>query len=108
MAKAIATMNLTAPAALKQVKTIAENSANVFILPHAKQRQGERGITLAQILECLRKGKITEGPLRDIKTGNWRVKMERFCSGQCVIVVAEIFTNEKHEKLLVVTTYLGG
>lgn len=101
----IVPLNLTAPKALVIIKELAVNSENVFLVDHAKKSMKKRHITRAQIDQCLLKGKITEGPYRDIGSGNWRVKMEHYSSGQCVRVVAELFTNDLGEKIIIITTF---
>lgn len=100
-------LNLSKQAAEKHIRALASDTKNVFIIPHAKQRQGQRHITRLQIIECLRKGRITEGPYRELKTGNWRMRIEYFTSGQNIITVAELQTNENNEKILVITTFFG-
>jgi len=53
MAKNVIPFNLTASAALKRIRELAGNSANVFVVEHAKKRMKERHVTLSQVLECL-------------------------------------------------------
>jgi hypothetical protein len=94
--------DLTAPRALAIINDLAVNSENVFLIDHTKKSMKKRHITRAQIDQCLQKGKITEGPYRDIGSGNWRVKMEHYSSGQCVRVVAELCTNDQGEKIIII------
>lgn len=108
MAKNIIPIDLTTSAALRQIRELVKDSANIFLIPHARQSMKKRHITLAQVIDCLRKGSITEGPYRDIGSGNWRIRMEYYTSGQYLTVVAEIFTNNNNEKILVITTFMGG
>lgn len=102
MSKNIIHLDLTAPKALAIINDLAVNSENVFLIDHAKKSMKKRHITRAQIDQCLQKGKITEGPYRDIGSGNWRVKMEHYSSGQCVRVVAELSTNDQGEKIIII------
>lgn len=98
-------LDLTAPTALTIIRKLAANSGNVFLIQHAKKSMKKRHITRAQIDQCLLKGQITEGPYRDVGSGNWRVRMEHYVYGQCVRVIAELFTNDLGEKILIITTF---
>lgn len=98
-------LDLTAPKALKIIRELAANSENVFLIQHSKKSMKKRHITRAQIDQCLLKGQITEGPYRDVGSGNWRVRMEHYSYGQCVRVIAELFTNDQGEKILIITTF---
>ncbi len=103
--KKILSIDMSANTALKIIKGLAIDSANVFLIDHAKKSMKKRHITLSQIIQCLLKGAITEGPYRDIGSGNWRVRMEHYSSGQCIKVVAELMTNSNNEKIIVITTF---
>jgi len=105
MSKNIIHLDLTAPRALAIIKELSVNSENVFLVDHAKKSMKKRHITRAQIDQCLLKGKITEGPYRDVGSGNWRVRMEHYSYGQCVRVIAELFTNDQGEKIIIITTF---
>lgn len=107
MNKNIIHLDLTAPGALAIIKELAVNSENIFLIDHAKKSMKKRHITRAQIDQCLMKGKITEGPYRDVGSGNWRVRMEHYSYGQCVRVVAELFTNDQGKKtiIIIITTF---
>lgn len=103
--KNILSFDMSANKTLKIIKALAIDSANVFLIDHAKKSMKKRHITLHQIIQCLLNGVITEGPYRDIRSGNWRVRMEHYSAGQCIKVVAEIMTNNNNEKIIVITTF---
>jgi hypothetical protein len=105
MSENIIRLDLTAPKALAIIRKLAVDSANVFLLDHCKSSMKKRHITRVQIDQCLIKGRITEGPYRDIGSGNWRAKMEHFSDGQCIKVIAELFTDDLGEKILIITTF---
>ncbi|SJM94978.1 DUF4258 domain-containing protein [Crenothrix polyspora] len=105
MPKNVVNFDLTAPAALKIIRHLAQESELVFLLTHVKKRMKQRHITIGQILRCLLKGEITEGPYREISTGNWRMRLELKESGQLVTVVAELYTAENGEKIIIITTF---
>lgn len=101
----IVNFDLTTPCALKLIREISQKSENIFLIDHSKKSMKKRHINLAQIVNCLQKGNITEGPYRDINSGNWRVRMEHYSAGQCVKVVAELFTNNQGDKIIIITTF---
>lgn len=108
MNKKVIPFDLTPAVALKNIKRLAADSSNIFILEHAQKRMKKRHITLEQVIDCLRKGRIIEGPYREIGAHNWRVKLEHYVAGQHINVVAELFINNNNEKVLVITAFFGG
>jgi Domain of unknown function (DUF4258) len=62
--------------AIRLVRELAADSGRVGLTHHCRQRMQERDITLRQILNCLQKGAITEGPAIDIY-GNWKMDIYR-------------------------------
>jgi hypothetical protein len=105
MNKKVVSIDLTKGMAQKIIRELSQDSANVFLIDHAKKSMKKRYITLTQIIQCLSKGNITEGPYQDIGSGNWRVRMEYYTAGQCIKVVAELMTNDNNEKIIVITTF---
>jgi hypothetical protein len=87
--------------ALGLVRRIAQDSKNVFVAPHAKQRQAKHGISRRQIMTCLAKGVITEGPFVN-KYGNWQVNVSRLAAGEQITCAVAI---EWQDQLVVVTVY---
>jgi Domain of unknown function (DUF4258) len=69
-------LRMTKPEALRVVRDAARDSARVFLTPHAEQRIYQRKITRTQVLDCLRKGSIIEGPAPTIN-GEWECTVER-------------------------------
>lgn len=100
-------LNLTSQAALRIIQAAAADSARVFLTHHAKQRMKERKITLTQILDCLRRGRISEPPHRDIH-GNWKCNVSRFHAGEDVTVSVGIKRDEQTGDFLIVITVFGG
>jgi hypothetical protein len=90
---------LSADAALKRIRELAEDSRNVFITRHALQRMVERQITRLQVIECLLRGVVSEGPALD-PHGNWKCTLRRFAAGQELEVVVAL-----QGSLIVITVY---
>ena len=81
-----------------RVHALAKRSAFQFSAPHFQKRLQERRITMRQVIEVLRQGKIVDGPAKD-EWGDWRVKLQRRVAGRRVQVVVAV----KEEYLDVVT-----
>jgi hypothetical protein len=90
---------LSAHEARAIVRRVAQASRNVFVSPHAKKRQEKYGISRRQIMICLEKGVITEGPFVN-KYGNWQVNVSRLAAGEQITCTVAI---EWQTQLVVVT-----
>jgi hypothetical protein len=97
-------MTLTKDAALEMVRDLAKDSSNVVPQkPHCEEKMLKRRVTLRQVIECVRRGTITEGPFRNPK-GNWQVNMTRHGAGEeLTCTVAIIWA----KRLLVITVMPG-
>jgi hypothetical protein len=93
--------------ALKLLREIAGDSGRVVILQHAKARMRERGITLPQVLEVLRKGSLAEPASLDIH-GNWKVTVRCKTCGEDVTVAGAIdMTKGPRQRVFVITVFGG-
>lgn len=99
MGENIKPFRLGADAALKRIRELASDSRNVFITRHAIQRMVEREITRTQVIECLLRGVIGEGPALD-PYGSWKCTLRRVAAGQELEVVVALQGN-----LIVITVY---
>jgi hypothetical protein len=93
---------LSAAAATKKVRELAESSGNIILINHAKKRGRQRVINRLQIERCLRLGTICEEPHIALKSGFWRMSFMRHAAGEEMTCVVEI---DWPSKLLVVTVY---
>lgn len=85
----------------RRIRTASADSATVFLTKHAKVRMKERKITVAAVLECLRKGSIRRPPEPNPSKGSLECRMERYCSGMNIGVVVALC--DEDPSLLVVT-----
>lgn len=69
--------------AKRMLTKLAECGSQVFFTDHAKQQMRKRKITPLQVINCLRKGRITEAPCLDLH-GNWKLTIERYASGESI------------------------
>lgn len=89
--------------ALEIIRDIASNSGRVFYSPHARERMVDREITMPDVMECLTRGQITEGPARMPK-GDWRFTISWFRAGSPLQVVGAIDIDDDGTYLVIVTT----
>lgn len=85
--------------ALKLIRRLASNSANIVPVGHAKKRMVQRCISLRMIQQCCLLGVVDEGPALNIK-GNWQLNIRRIVAGESVNCGVAI---EWDTKILIVT-----
>lgn len=95
-------LQISDPAFLKRVRAVAQDSHNVVLTKHAKQRMRERHINMSQVLDCLRKGTVSEPAHVDVH-GNWKATLERQCAGDVVRVAVALERQEDGDLAVVVT-----
>jgi hypothetical protein len=68
---------LTRADAIALVRELAADSDRIILTDHCRiDSMPKRGIPIRAIIDCLRKGVITEGPALDIY-GNWKMNIYR-------------------------------
>lgn len=85
----------------RHVNVLAEDSHNIIITNHARERMEQRNITRRHVVTCLRKGRVAETPYKSVK-GDWRCSVVRTVSGMDVSVQIAI---DFKEQLIVVTVF---
>jgi hypothetical protein len=65
--------------AIRLVRELAADSNNVILTDHCRRdSMHKRAITRRQVLDCLLKGTISEGPFQDLgHGGNWKMNIYR-------------------------------
>ncbi len=77
----------TRPEAEEIIKQLVSLSKIKFSA-HARRRMQERGITTPQIINCLQKGSIVEGPFPSFQNGGgYQASIKRFVAGEELKVV---------------------
>ncbi|WP_223507796.1 DUF4258 domain-containing protein [Pseudomonas sp. BF-B-25] len=89
--------------ALEIIREIAMNSGRVFYSTHARSRMTDRDITMPDVMECLSRGQITDGPAR-MPSGDWRFTISWFRAGSPLQVVGAIDIDDDGTYLVIVTT----
>src|SRR5579884_250259 len=75
---------------VERVHELAKDTGNIgFLHPHLRERMAQRGKTMRDILETVRKGEGSSGPTLD-QYGDWRIRMRRFVAGHRVQVVVAV------------------
>jgi Domain of unknown function (DUF4258) len=93
--------NLSPDDAIRVVRALAVNTANIVILEHGKGRSRQRRITRRQIELCVQKGTVQEGPFLNSR-GNWQLNLRRHAAGEEITVVVAI---EWFTKVLVISAF---
>ena len=78
---------MTGQAFLREVRELAAQSRNIFIVHHARQRMVQRGFTDEDVQQALLRGQIEEGPFRNNRD-NWQATMRRMRAGEEIKIVA--------------------
>jgi Domain of unknown function (DUF4258) len=91
--------------ALRIVRRLAQDSSAVFITDHASKRMVQRKVTRVQVIECLLKGVITEGPALDIK-GSWKFTISRAVCGDALSAVVALDRDVDKSNLVIVVTVI--
>ena len=100
MAK-LSNFQLTRPKALTLVRQLAADSGNVVFVTHALRRMKLRKISPKEVIGCLLRGVIVEGPALGIK-GTWELAMERTGAERRLHVALAI---DLPKRLVVITVY---
>ena len=84
------------------IKEVALDSSRVIVTTHCSERMAERGVTMTQLLRCLRVGQEVDIEL-DGKTGCFKVSFEIRSAGVRVKVVAALDEEEDGAFVIAVT-----
>lgn len=103
--KAVARIALTTANASRIIRRLAQDSNAVYFTDHASKRMAQRKVTRPQVMECLMKGAITEGPALDIK-GCWKVTVSRAVCGDGIDVVLALDWDAESASYVVVVTVI--
>jgi putative transcriptional regulator len=72
---------LSVSEALKVVRMLAADTANIAVISHGKKRAGQRKIIRREIELCVQRGTISEGPFVN-QRGNWQMNFCRRAAGE--------------------------
>ena len=79
---------------LKIFEETVTHSSNVIIPEDKTIGEWQRITTDRQIIVCLQKGRLVEGPTADVQ-GNTQFTYERYSAGVCIWVTASLFQQEE-------------
>ena len=75
---------------VERVQGLATDTRNMHLdHPHLRDRMSERGVSMRQVLEVLRKGIGVDGPTLD-EYGDFRIKLRRKVAGRRIQVVVAV------------------
>jgi hypothetical protein len=84
------------------LERIAADAERVKFTQHARSQMRRRGIGPELVLNCLRKGMITESPVFNVK-GNWQMRVERYASGENLACAVAIDLDEP--RAIIITAF---
>lgn len=88
--------------ALEIIRELSQGSERIFYSTHARLRMTEREISMPDVMDCLVKGQITDGPYR-APGGDWRFTISWFRAGSPLQVVGAIDADDDGKYLVIVT-----
>ncbi|MSP81183.1 MAG: DUF4258 domain-containing protein [Rhodospirillales bacterium] len=94
---------LSRPRATAILREAARTGADVVFTHHAARRMRQRGILRTQVLRCLGRGRIVEGPAADLH-GNWTCRVAGLAEGRALSVAVAIVLPEG---VIVITAFWG-
>lgn len=97
---------LSAASAVRIVRRLATDPGNVYFVRHAEARMRQRRVSQAQVMACLLRGSIHEGPALDIH-GCWRFTMRRAVAGDTLNVTASLVWDAQSATHVLVITVFG-
>lgn len=100
---------LSRPAAIAVLREAAATGSRVEFTAHALERMRMRRIVRTQVLRCLARGRITEGPAADMH-GNWTCRLEGLAEGRGIGVAVAIEPADKvgsrrSDQVIVITAF---
>lgn len=98
------TSALSAHQARDIVRSCCDEPGRLVFTDHARQRMRQRGIGAQQVVRCLRKGRLVEGPARSPK-GDWKCTFSHIAAGERIEVAVAIDLYEQPVVTVIVTTY---
>ena len=81
--------HVSRPDALRKIRELAADSANVVAGPEYPWRAVKRKLNWHDVIRALQRDSIVEGPYLDQK-GCWRCRLERFAAGEELTVIVSI------------------
>lgn len=105
-AKPPVALQLSAPAALRIIRRLAADDANVFFTRHAERRMFERHVSVPEVLAALRRGRIVEGPAHDAR-GHWRCALAHAQRGRELTVAVALGWDAEQSRQVIVVTVFG-
>jgi len=94
---------LSRPRAAAILRAAADDGGKVVFTDHALRRMRQRRILRTQVLRCLGRGRIVEGPAADLH-GNWTCRMTGRAEGRGLSVAVAI---QPPDGVIVITAFWG-
>ena len=87
---------------LKRLRLAAADTSRIVAMPHAVKRMRQRKVSLNQVVECLRKGTVSE-PAHLTPYGDWKATVTYRIGGDTVSVAAVLEMKDNGDYCIVIT-----
>lgn len=87
---------------LKRLRLAAADTSRIVTVAHAVKRMKQRKVTPNQVVECLRKGTVSE-PAHLTQYGDWQASISHRCGGDTVSVAVVLEMKENGDYCIVIT-----
>lgn len=94
-------MRMNDATALKVLREIAQDSAQVIFTKHANQRMRQRKVSPVQVLTCMQRGIVSESVALDVH-GNWKLTVTHRVAGKDLDVAVAI---DVPKRAIVITVF---
>lgn len=94
-------MRMNDATALKVLREIAQDSAQVIFTQHARKRMRQRKVSPVQVLTCLNRGIVSE-PVALDAYGNWKLTVTHRVAGKDLDVAVAI---DVPKRAIVITVF---
>jgi Domain of unknown function (DUF4258) len=86
------------------IHEIARNAKRLIFTRHVLEQMRVREVTMAMALDTLRAGRIVRPPRPDDNTGDMKCRLEHYCAGEAVCIVAAV-QGSGSSQVVVVTAF---
>ena len=88
---------------IRCVRALSVDSGRVKLTQHARERMVQRQISIREVIETLRKGRLIEPAVTDVR-GEWVGRIIHDFAGQKIHVVTKLVIRQT-ECVLIITTF---
>jgi hypothetical protein len=88
-----------------QIHDLVTAGCAITLTAHAREEMAADAVSLVDVVQVLRSGTVRQAPDRDVRTGDWKVRVEGRCDDREIVVV--VVPETARPELRVVTVWEG-